>query len=364
LIFLIVGNKGAQIQRFGKNFDSQSPWMKSFTEKKDKVHSFLLAIAEGPLGRKNISEKARLSDEEVKDISNLLLALNLVFPKGDGWATTVPVVTDREMSTIKTNLTPLAQKATACLENYILQIKKEYENSRSSSAPKWENIAHLIVDKFLLDGVFRNTLEKLAKEKDMRKHYTESQEILPVFFLENGKNLMYIGCNWYPFTKNNEMRQLFVLHGTLFNRPTILVNTYKQNPGLHSALFKLFPGNEGPEFTEEEKRIMQELGWIEKKDVLVPVIDGNELRALYPLVNEAGKKAAEEVFENFEEILSSFQKSPYSKFMSGDGDYIEYCYHALMCLIAEQLTSQSLLPPIPNPVPEHFGVFILIGRFH
>lgn len=75
-----------------------------------------------------------------------------------------------------------------------------------------------------------------------------------------------------------------------------------------------------------------------------------------------GSSTARVVFDNHSVIIDSFGRSPYSEFMDAGGDYIQACCHTLFGAVLEHLAQAGALPPIPQPVPEYFGVYIIIGR--
>jgi hypothetical protein len=89
------------------------------------------------------------------------------------------------------------------------------------------------------------------------------------------------------------------------------------------------------------------------------MIDSRIRAPLTPLLAKAAESTAEVVFENFNVILDAFEGSPYSKFLDGAGDYIQYSYHVFMYLTIEKLIQQAILPAIPKPLPEYFGTYVL-----
>ena len=80
-------------------------------------------------------------------------------------------------------------------------------------------------------------------------------------------------------------------------------------------------------------------------------------------LEKIGNDAAEVVFENFSVIMDSYQKSSFSKESEGAGDYIQVCYHLLFSGIIKELIKLEVIPPIPYPTPNYFGVYITIGSF-
>jgi len=358
LTFLIVGGREGSIKRFGDI--SMLRQLFYSKEKRRAAEQFLLTIAQKPLSKEQILKQSRLSTEEINDVTTFLQSLNMIALKDNMWTTTLPVITGQEMITLRKNLSPLADKIALDVSSFIPQIKNIYAQNRIASDPEWDEMAHLFISYFLLDISFLRFLRMSENKKGIRQYYSERQNILPAFFLELGKNFTNFGCNSYSFSNDEKSTKVyvFVLHGTLFDRQRILVNMYENNPDFASALFKLIPQAKIQSFSDGEKKIFKALNWMDKDEVLVPVMDGSIRKYLMPAVSKAAGTAAEEVFENFNVILDAFKNSLYSKFLDGAGDYIQYCYHVLMYLSIENLIQKGLLPPIPKPTPEYIGIYV------
>jgi len=101
--------------------------------------------------------------------------------------------------------------------------------------------------------------------------------------------------------------------------------------------------------------------WIGEERLLVPVVDAAAIKPVLPLLEKLGKEMAEIVFSDYSVILDAFRSSPYSTFLQGAGDYIQVCYHAFLSLVVGELVQKNVIPPIPKPVPEHFGAYITLG---
>ena len=359
---MVVGGRGGFIKRFGE----VTPFRKMFYSKDKRMaaEKLLLAISQKPLSKEKILEQTHLSPGEFDDISSLLLSLNMVASVADTWVTTLPVITDQEMSALRETLSPLADNIAVDVTHFIPQIKNTYDEYRSSSDPEWEKVAHLFISYFMLDISLLGSLRALENKKGFRQYYSEKQKIIPAFFLETGKNFTNFGCNSYSFVSDDKKIRVFVfvLHGTLFDRIQIQVNRYENNLDFKSALFRLIPQDGNLPLSDKEKKILEPLEWIEEGKLMVPVMDGNVRKHLSSITAKAAENAAEKTFKNFGVILDAFQRSPYSKFLDGAGDYIQYSYHILMYLSIEKLIERGLLPPIPRPVPSYFGTYIIYSR--
>lgn len=358
LSFLIVGGRKGAVKRFVNISNLQKLYLSK--EKREIAEKFLLAIAQQPLSKEQIIKQSHLSSEEYDEASSFLLSLNMIAPIDNKWATTLPVITDQEMLALRKNLSPLADKIALSVANFIPEIKSIYEQNRLPSDPELKKVSHLFISFFMMDISFLKFLRRLENKKGIRQYYSEKQNILPAFFLEIGENFTNFGCNSYSFINNKKNKRVyvFVLHGTLFDRIEILVNKFEKNPDFSSALFKLLPKAGSPPMSNSERKILETLGWMEKDKLLVPVLDISARKHLSPILSKAAEIAAEEVFKNFKVIMDIFEKSPYSKFLDGAGDYIQHCYHILMYLVIEKLIKKGLLPPIPKPVPGYFGTYI------
>jgi hypothetical protein len=359
LTFLIVGSRDGFIRRFGEI----APYRQLFysSDKKKMAEKVLLSIACQPLSKEQIIQQSSLSEDEFEEISSLLLSLNMIFTKKGTWATTLPVLTGKEMAVLRQKLSPLADKMAEVTSSSVPRIKDLYDQNRLPSDPEWRETAHLFISYFLLDTFLLRSLGTLEEKKGFRHYYSEKQQIIPAFFLETGENFTNFGCNSYSFkgNKNNKSIYVFVLHGTLFGRIQIPLNKYENNPDLSSALFKLIPQKGKPSLSDKEKKILENLGWLENDEPKVPMIDSQMRASLAPPLTKAAESTAEVVFENFKVVLNAFESSPYFKFLEGAGDYIQYSYHVLMYLTIEKLIQQGVLPDIPKPLPEYFGTYVL-----
>ncbi len=366
LTFLIVGGRDGFIKRFGE----VTPFRQIFysSDKKKLAEKMLKSIACQPLSKEQIIIQSGLSEDEFEEISSLLLSLNMISLKNDTWTTTLPVLTGREMAVLRQKLSPLADKMAEASSSSVPQIKNLYDQNRLLSDSEWEETAHLFISYFLLDTFLLRSLITLEEKRGFRQHYSEKQKIIPAFFLETGENFTNFGCNSYSFKgkENSQNIYVFVLHGTLFERIQISLNRYEKNPDLSSALFKLILTEEKPSLSDQESKILDDLGWLEQDKLKVPMINSRIRAPLTPPLAKAAESTAEVVFENFNIILDTFRDSPYSKFLDGAGDYIQYSYHVLMYLTIEKLIQQGILPAIPKPLPEYFGTYVLhsydIGR--
>jgi hypothetical protein len=86
------------------------------------------------------------------------------------------------------------------------------------------------------------------------------------------------------------------------------------------------------------------------------------VQALMPLLDKIGADAGNVVLDEHSGIIKAFDHSPYSRFQHSSGDYIQACYHVLFDLVLEQLAATGVLSAFPQPAPEHFGVFIIMGQ--
>jgi hypothetical protein len=108
--------------------------------------------------------------------------------------------------------------------------------------------------------------------------------------------------------------------------------------------------------------MLKDLEWIAEESLLVPIVQANTIKSLWPMMEKIGHDAAEVAFERFSDITDSFAGSPYSEFSDGSDDYVQVCYHVLFGVLIEQLVENGVVSPIPEPVPEYFGVYFVFGK--
>lgn len=359
LTFWTVGNIDGINKRFGTHlYQTLAELQKNKTE----FDCFLLALAEQPLAERDIMEKCTLPTTRVYQFITTLKSLNLIKKsEKERWTTSVPVITDKQMERVKESMIPLAQKVVQYLKNEVPKIKIVYEKEKSATDPAWEKVAHLIIDKLIVDATFHRAIGILEREKGFKQYYSQDQKHIPAFFLELGPNYSTFGTNWYRFEHDKKKREVYILHGALFKRFVIRFNRYRDDQNFSYMLHRITPDGHLKALTIQEKKVFKELDWIEKDRLLVPILQAKNIRIILPDIEKIGRNAAEIVFKNYSIILNSFNNSPYAKFMDASGDYIQVCYHVLFSEIIEQLIVAGVLPPIPESVPEHFGVFITIG---
>lgn len=358
LRFWTVGGREGLRQRFGENF---SETFRNLSKKKESRDAFLMALAEAVLTEQQIIRVSGLTENDVHGLIEEMQGIHFIKREGDRWSTNLPVITDREAISIKNALLPMARNVAKRMKEGITEIKTQYQKKKSPSEPSWDSIAHWITDKLVVDGSFHRWISRLEKDKGFTAHYNKSQEALPAFFLEQGKNFISFGTNWYAFDQQGARREVYILHGTLFDRYVIQVGFYNSDPVFKGLLFKLYPDRRRASFTEEEKKILDKLAWLDNGRCMVPIIDAAKIKPLLPLIDETGRAGAEGVFLDYSLILQAFEKSPLSKFHDAAGDYLQVCYHSLFSLVIEALIEDNIIPAIPRPVPGYFGTYITYG---
>jgi hypothetical protein len=360
LKFWRVGNMDGIVQRFG--MDIYAP-LANLDKYKEDLDQFLFALANRPLTENQILKRRGQSRDRVYYFIYVLDSINLLQKDNQNrWETTVPVITDKQMIIIRRDITPMAIRVAETIRKGASLLESLYNKVKSTSDPAWGIVSHLILDKLLIDGSFHRNLGLLERENGYKKYYSEDQKAIPAYFIEQGKNFANFGTNWYRFEEKENQREIYVLHGSVLNRTTILMNRFRGNEHFTSALFKIPSDGNMKALNKNEKEMFQYLNWSSEERLLVPMVQANTIIPLLPLIGRIGKEAAETAFEDFSPILDSFDKSSYSKFLDGAGDYFQVCYHTLFCVIIEQLISMKVLPEIPDPVPDHFGAYITIGN--
>lgn len=355
--FWTVGTGGSSV-RFGKDFVSVS---REIDKDKAALNAFLLAIAEQPQDEKKIERTTSLPPSKIEELISECRSINWIKDEQGRWATTVPVITDRQAVLIKERLTPLALSVAEKVKASVQEIRSRYEKEKEASDPPWSEVAHLVIDKLLIDGTFHGAIEDLEEEKTGQEFYTEAQKILPAFFLEHGEHAANFGCNWYRFEHEGTLREIYVLHGTLLDRIEIPMNRYRNDPAFSSLIFKVSPTGECGDLSQPELEVFEGLGWLDGERLAIPIVHADTIKAFLPLIQETGKEMAEIVFVDYSVFLDSFKNSPYAEFVDGAGDYIQACYHILFSMIIDELVEERIVPSVPRPVPDSFAVYMTLG---
>jgi hypothetical protein len=358
--FWTVGGADGIVERFGTNFYDV---LDDLDRNKDAFDHFLLAIAEGPLMEKQIVEKSALSESRVEHFISILGDIRVIKKDEKGrWATTLPVITDNQMKVIRNDVSPMAYSIAQYMKKEMHQLETLYEQKKTPPDPSWEDVSHLLIDKFIIDGTFHSGILKLERKRAGEAPEKQNTHTTPAFFLEQGNNFSSFGTNWYPFTRGDDQREVYVLHGAVFDRYVIAMNEYRGNRDFGSVLFKITPEGDLHSLTDDEKAMLGHLEWIAEERLLAPIVHADTIKSLWPTIEKMGIDAAEVAFEHFSDILDSHGDSPYSQFLDGSDDYIQVCYHVLFGVLIEQLVESGVVSPIPEPVPEYFGVYLIVGK--
>lgn len=358
--FWIVGN--SVTPRFGEH------WYKSLDElEQNKVdfNCLLQAIAIEPKTKENILAYCEMSSLWLNQAIDSLTAHNCLGKTTDlEFYSKVLIMTNKEMKHVQESLRPIALSVAERIKQDIPKIKQEYNELKLDSDPQWEDIAHLVIDKILIDGKFHRGLTILEREKGFKKYYSEEQKKIPAYFMENGSQYGTFGVNWYRIKGENTTKDVYFFHGGPLKRYEFPLNKLARKKDFVEIFNRIKIDGSLDELTKDEIQIFKDLGWVVNDKLAVPLVNAKSLKVLYDNVLEkTGNEAAEIVFEKFSVIMDSYRQSPYSEFSDGAGDYIQVCYHLLFTGIINELIKLDALPPIPEPTPEYFGVYITIGSF-
>ena len=341
-------------------------WYKILDEleqKKDGFNCLLQAIATSPKTKKDILAHCRLSSLWLNQAIDSLTVHNC-FGKTDDleFYSKIPIMTHNEMKLVQESLRPIALSVAERIKADIPKIKQEYNELKLDSDPKWEDIAHLVIDKFLIDGKFHRGLAILQREKGFKKYYSEGQKKITAFFMEKGSQFGTFGVNWYRIKGQNITRDVYFFHGGPVKRYTFPLNKLARKKYFIEIFNRIKIDGSLDELSKYEIQVFKDLGWVVNDKLAVPLVNAKSLKVLYDnALEKTGNDAAEIVFENFSVIMDSYRQSPYSEFSDGAGDYMQVCYHLLFTSIINELIGMEALPPIPESTSEYFGVFINIG---
>jgi hypothetical protein len=357
--FYIVGSGGIKA-RFGTNVYQALDSLRGNTGQLDE---FLLTIAEEPLTTNQIQERSGLTQSQVEYFISNLDSCNIIKEYNQNrWATTLPVITDNQMKIIRKDLAPMANCVAQYFKKEIHPIRTLYDKVKTPMDPPWEDISHLIVSKFIIDGTFHSHINRLKRESDVRERSSRETSVIPAFFLQKGGNNSNFGCNWYKFNEGDDQREVYVLHGAILDRYDIAMNKYRRDQHFSAALFNISPEGGIHALTDREKEMLRDLDWISGDRLLVPIVKAGTIKSLWPAIENIGRDAAEVAFAEFTDITDSYNRSTYSKFLDNDEDYIQVLIHSLFSLTIEHLVRSGTVSQIPETVPESFGAYLVFGK--
>lgn len=357
--FWTVGSGGIEA-RFGTNIYQAFDSMRRNTGQLDE---FLFTIAEEPLTINQIQERSGLTQSQVEYFIVNLDSCNFIKKDDQNrWATTLPVITDRQSKIIRKDLAPMANSVAQYLMKEVPQIRTLYDNVKSPVDPSWEDISHLIIDKFIIDGSFHVNVNRLKRESNVSELDNRKMSVIPAYLVQKGENYSKFGCNWYKFNEGDDQREVYVLHGAVLDRYHIAMNKYRGDQHFSAGLFNISPEGGIDSLTDREKEMLRDLDWISGDRLLVPIVKAGTIKSLQPAIENIGRDAAEVAFAKFSDIIDSYNKSTYSKFLDYDEDYIQVLIHSLFGLTIEHLVRNGTVSQIPETVPESFGVYIVYGK--
>ena len=355
-----VGDQEGILARFGADI---YPVMKRLNGGDHALDRVLLALAETPLTPTQVQQRSGLDGDRVSAVLVALDSLGMVRAGGEAVVgLTVVVMTDRQQGVVRAALAGMARRVARCIQADAQELRQAYEASRAPSDPPWDRVAPLILEKFLIDGTFLGEIGELEAVTGVADLYNDKRRCIPVFFLEEGDNFSSFGTNWYPFRKGEEQREIDVLHGAVLERPTVRMDRYRRDPEFSSALFKIAPDGGLAALKPKERKVFKSLEWASGERFLVPIVHAAPVRAIFPLIETAARRAAGVMFESYDAITTAYETSPYSGFSTGRGDFVQACYHTLFSLVIEELERAGSVPPVPSPVPEHYGVYLVLGK--
>lgn len=352
--FYTVGS-GDINARFGTDIYQALDTLRGNTGQLDE---FFFTIAEEPLTMNQIQERSGLTQSQVEYFISNLDSCNIIKKYNQNrWATTLPVITDNQMKIIRKDLAPMANSVAQYLKKEVHQIRTLYDKVKSPLDPSWDDISHLIISKFIIDGTFHSNLNRLKRESDNRM-----KSVVPAYIRQKGENNSNFGCNWYKFNEGEDQREVYVLHGAILDRYDIAMNKYRGDQHFSSGLFKISPEGGIHSLTDREKEMLRNLDWISGDRLLVPFVKADTIKSLWPAMENIGREAAEVAFDKFTDITDSYNRSTYSKFLDNDEDYIQVLIHSLFGLTIEHLVRSGTVSQIPETVPESFGVYLVFGK--
>ena len=357
----VVGSGGMKA-RFGENFFKVMDRLES---DKSGRSGFLYAIAEQPLSKSQIIKKTGLADERVSSLISSLSSIKLIRAIGsDKWATTIPVITDTQMKLIKKSVFAMAENTAKYLKAESSGLRDLYNGAKTPQDPPWKDMTHLFFCKLILDGTFHSNINILKNGRKKRKSEGMALHGTSLYFSEIGPNYTKLGCNWYAFKKDGDQREIYIMHGNVYDRYSIPMEKYRRSKEFRDAYFEVSPEGGLGGLTDREKLMFKNLGWTDHDRVLIPIVKAATVKAILPAFEKIGAKAAEIAFGNFEDIVDQWDEGPYSKFLEVSEDYVQVAIHVLFAMAAERLIEHGVISARPDPRPENFGVFFVFGKLY
>jgi hypothetical protein len=339
--------------------------MDRFESEKKNLNKFLYAIAEMPLSKEQIIKETELPEEQVSFLISSLSSIKLIRTfNQDKWASTIPIITDNQMKLIKKSVFTMAENTAKYLKAKSSNLRDLYNSAKTSKDALWEDLTHLFFCKLIVDATFHQNMNILNNERKKRKSEGITQRGSSLYFSEIGPNFTKLGCNWYAFKKDGKQREIYILHGHVYDRYSIPMEKYRRSKEFCSAYFKISTDGGIDSLTENEKIMFKKLGWIDNNKVLIPIVKNTTVKAILPELEKIGKNAAEIAFGKFEDIIDQYEKGPYSKFLEGSEDYVQVGLHILFGMLADRLIDHGIVSEIPDPLLENFGVYFVFGKLY
>jgi len=353
--FWTVGN--SVVPRLGNDWYTL---LDQLNRDKDHFHCLLQKFSTGAKTKEDLINNCSISADWLNQTLDQLLKHSCIDKTDNSeYFTKIPVATEEQMNRIQEDLKPIARKVAEEIKKSVPQLKEAYNESKGISDPDWEYVSHLVLDKFLVDGFFHRGLSILQRERGIKKYYSKDQNKIPVFFLENESEYGTFGVNWYGLGDKN----VYVLHGAPLKRFYITFNNYGRKKSFFDVFQRIGADGSVVELSNEEIQIFKELCWIKNNKLSIPFIESQSLKTLKNDLEDIGNAGANIVFDNFSIIMDSYERSSYFQNAEGAGDYIQVCYHLLFTGIINELMEMEVLPKVPEPLPEDFGVYITSGSF-
>jgi len=356
-----VGNDGDK-HRFGTNAGIV---LREIRKEEKPFTDLIMALNKGPATKEYLAEELDVCTSWLDQTLSLLTTFRFMKKTTNGqYYTPLPVLTSREMESLQNELSPLARKVAINIHDRIEEIKEIYYAEKTDSDPNWDNIAHLVIDKLLIDGTFHSSIGKKEMEQGLKSYYTEEQKMITAFFVESKSEFGPFGVNWYEFKNEESTREVYILHGGLFKRFNIPFNKYRRSSLMTDMLNRINTSGELIGLTNKEITELNELGWLNDGQLTVTVVNATSIKALHTILQSVGDDCARIVSEEFATILNAWEASDEKKYAEGAGDYIQVCYHSLFPCIIRELIKMGSIPSLPSDIPAHYGIFITTGSYY
>lgn len=212
------------------------------------------------------------------------------------------------------------------------QLTALHDQIKSALDPAWERVAHLTIDKFIIDGTFirpSGRSQESGTPVDTTGRINISSRPSSSRRASISPLLVPTGTRSAGVTDSGSLT-FYTARSSI--DMTFGMNRYRRDPETAAALFGMTPAGGIESLAENERDVLGALDWTDGGRLRGPVVQASTVKSPWPMLEEIGANATNVVFDNHKVIIDTFNSSPYSRFLKAAGDYFQACRHALFGL--------------------------------